>query len=158
MWSVSMRTPPTASRSSPDRASSGSAGCIPTTSLLEPSISRITKSPWLLTSSLAAPGAQEHHQPISRRAAARRRHNLPTRSHRVPLSIAELGAAGHADVHARSVDLHQRDAVLQGQNKPVPSFFCVPVENHTFGVKGAQLKGRLDAAGNQEAIVKAGGQ
>lgn len=70
MWSVLMRTPPTASRSSPDRASSGSAGCIPTTSLLEPSISRITKSPWLLTSSLAAPGAQEHHQPISRRAAA----------------------------------------------------------------------------------------
>lgn len=79
------------------------------------------------------------------------------RSHRVPFSIAELGAAGHADVHARSVELHERDAVLQGQNEPVLSFFGVPIENHTFGVKGAQLKGRLDAAGNQETIVKAGG-
>lgn len=80
------------------------------------------------------------------------------RSHRVPLSIAELGAARHADVHARSVDLHEGDATLQGQNEPVPSSFCVPVENHAFGVKGAQLKGRLDAAGNQGTTVKAGGQ
>lgn len=79
-------------------------------------------------------------------------------SHRVPFSVAELGATGHADVHARSVDLHERDAVLQGQNEPVHSFFGVPVENHTFGVKGAQLKGRLDAAGNQETVSKAGGR
>lgn len=74
----------------------------------------------------------------------------------MPFSVAELGATGHADVHARSEDLHERDAVLQGQNEPVLSFLCVPVENHTFGVKGAQLKGRLDAAGTQETIVKAG--
>lgn len=51
-WSDLMRMPPRARRSSPDRTSSGCAGRIPTTSLSDPSISRITKFPWLLTSSL----------------------------------------------------------------------------------------------------------
>lgn len=140
-----MRTPPRASRSSPDRTSCGSAGCIPTTSLLEPSISRITKLPWLLTSTLAQGDSQ-----AGRRRAGRR--GLSAKPHRVPLPVAEVGAAGHADVDAPPVDLHERDALFQGQNKPVQPFFGVAVEDHTLGVKGAQLEGRLDAAGNRKPV------
>ncbi|TNN67930.1 hypothetical protein EYF80_021899 [Liparis tanakae] len=43
--------PPRASRSSPERTITVSLDCMPTTILLEPSTSRITKGSWLLTSS-----------------------------------------------------------------------------------------------------------
>lgn len=56
-------------------------------------------------------------------------------THCVPLSIIELGAACHADEDVFSADLHQGDAVFQGQNKPVVPIFGVPVENGTFWVK-----------------------
>lgn len=57
--------------------------------------------------------------------------------HRMPSPIVEFAAPGNADKDAWSVDLHERDAVFQGQHKPVQPVFGVPVEDHTFGVKGS---------------------
>lgn len=67
-------------------------------------------------------------------------------THCVPLPVIELGAACHADKDVFFADLHQRDAVLQGQHKPVIPGFGVSIENCTFWVKRAKLKGWLDTA------------
>ena len=61
----------------------------------------------------------------------------------MPFSIIEFGAAGRADLGASFADLHQRDAVFQGQNEPVHAVLSVPVEDRTFWVKRPELKGRL---------------
>lgn len=69
----------------------------------------------------------------------------------MPLSVVEFRAACCADKHVLLTDLHQRDAVFQGQDKPVLSVFGVPVEDDPFWVKRPQLKGRLDAAEIQQS-------
>lgn len=64
----------------------------------------------------------------------------------MPLAIVELRSASHTHKYICFADLHHRDAIFQGQNKPVISVFGVPVENCALRVKRPYLKGRLDAA------------
>lgn len=71
---------------------------------------------------------------------------LITETHQVPLPVIESRAACCADQHVLLADLHQRDAVFQGKNKPVFSVFGVPIEDDAFWVKCPQLKGGLNAA------------
>jgi len=62
-------------------------------------------------------------------------------THRVPFPIVELWPTRHADECVFFADLHQRYAILKGQNEPVLSIFGVSVKNRTFRVKRPQLKG-----------------
>lgn len=71
---------------------------------------------------------------------------VPVETDRVPLPVVQLHPALHADQHAFFADLHQGDAVHQGQDEPVLSVFSVSIENQTFGVICPKLEGRLDAA------------
>lgn len=64
----------------------------------------------------------------------------------MPFAVIDFGASCHTDVHVILTKLHQGNAILQGQNKPVFSTFGVSIENYTLGVKRPYLKGWLDAA------------
>lgn len=140
--SLSMRIPPRARRSSPERISIVLLDSMPTTILLEPSTSRTTKGSWLLTSSFVAPGAQctlfelsgYYAKWLVSRALLFKRYRGSC-THHVPFPVVELWASGHADQALSSADLHQRDAVFQGQNKPVLPVFGVSVENGPLWVK-----------------------
>lgn len=137
IFSLSIRIPPRANRSPPERTSSGCLDCVPTTSPLVPSTSRITNFPWLLSSSLVAPGQEEiqTHTSCQSLVGPFAINQTALGTYRVPLPVVEFGAACHTDQYVPFANLHQRDAVFQGQNKPVVSVFGVSVENHTFWVK-----------------------
>lgn len=59
----------------------------------------------------------------------------------MPFPIVNLRPTGDTDKYVFFADLHQGEAFVEGQNKPVVSIFGVSVENYTFGVKGPELKG-----------------
>lgn len=61
-------------------------------------------------------------------------------THCVPFSVIELKAACHTNKSIFFAHLHQRDAIFQGQNKPVIPVFGVSIENDAFWVKCPQLK------------------